>query len=178
MTADALGMYDWTPFYQELADKLLPFKSRQEELVSLSEQLRQKGLKVGALQDKDETGRQFILKEIDPFTFFGSFNRGTTTDMRVAILNEMKSRLGISAPVPFDFSGIPVLNNMKSWFFSWSYQRKAGDIARLWEVFEHALQPNPLESEQFAQAFDAALEVRNTNLNLTMGLFRVLRLRS
>jgi hypothetical protein len=60
---------------------------------------------------------------------------------------------------------------MKSWYFGWSYQRKTTDVPHLWDVFEAALRPAPLESTEFADGFDAALEVRNTLLNLTMGLF-------
>jgi 5-methylcytosine-specific restriction enzyme B len=75
-------------------------------------------VKVTPLEDKDETGRRFRLTEIDPFTFFGTFNRGTTTDARIAILRDLKSVFRVSAAVPSDFSGIPLLNNMKSWYFS------------------------------------------------------------
>ena len=52
-------------------------------------------------------------------------------------------------------------------------RRKADDISRLWEVFERAVQSMPLADDEFGKAFDAALEVRNTNLNLTMGLFLI-----
>lgn len=165
------GMFDWTPFYQELADKLVPYRSKQSDLIAYIESLRAKGVKVSALQDRDEAGNRFLLNEIDPFTFYGNFNRGTKTETRVAILKAIKTEFQITAPVPTDFSGIPVLNNMKAWFFSSSPYRKTGDVARLWDVFEAALHPNPLQSEEFGKAFDAALEVRNTNVNLTMGLF-------
>jgi hypothetical protein len=165
------GMFDWTPFYQELAEKLLPFRSKQKNLIAYIESLRTKGIKVSALQDRDEAGNRFLLSEIDPFTFYGNFNRGTKTETRVAILKAIKTEFNIAAAVPADFSGIPVLNNMKAWFFSSSPYRKTEDVGRLWDVFEAALQPNPLQSEAFGKAFDAALEVRNTNLNLTMGLF-------
>ena len=163
--------FDWIPFYQELADKLVPYRGRQQELIALLEKLRAKKLKVTPLVDKDATGRRFQLNELDPFTFFGTFNRGITTDARIALLRELKSFFGISAAVPSDFSGIPILNNLKSWYFAYSDRRKATDIPRLWDVFEKALHPSPISSNEFAQAFDAALDVRETNINLTMGLF-------
>src|SRR5579864_5545863 len=82
--------------------------------------------------------------EIDPFTFFGSFNRGVVTDTRIRILEAMKSRFGVGAAVPSSFSGIPTLNNQKSWFFSYQAKRKPGDVDRLWEVFDKALGDEPL----------------------------------
>ena len=83
----------------------------------------------------------------------------------------MKSLFGVGAPVPSSFSGIPTLNNQKSWFFSYQAKRKPGDVDRLWEVFNRALRDQPLADPGFAAAFDGALEVRNTNFNLTMALF-------
>lgn len=44
-------------------------------------------------------------------------------------------------------------------------------MARLWRVFQPALGENPLDDPAFRQAFDEALEVKGTNLNLTIGLF-------
>ena len=44
-------------------------------------------------------------------------------------------------------------------------------MRKLWRVFQLALAGNPLENAEFAQAFDEALSVKQTNVNLTMGLF-------
>jgi len=62
---------------------------------------------------------------------------------------------------------------MRSWFFSSQPSRRIDDVQRLWRVFCLALQPDPLESSEFVQAFDEALTVKQTNVNLTMGLFWV-----
>ena len=43
---DDVKMYSWMPFYQELADKLAPFRLRQSELIEYIEALRTQGLKV------------------------------------------------------------------------------------------------------------------------------------
>ena len=163
--------FDWVPFYEELASNLVAYRSRQKELIDFLEQLRAQGFTITPLEDKDESGRRFLLTEIDPFTFFGSFNRGIVADTRIRILEAMKSRFGVGAPVPSSFSGIPTLNNQKSWFFSYQAKRKPGDVDRLWEVFDRALRDQPLADPGFAAAFDGALEVRNTNFNLTMALF-------
>jgi 5-methylcytosine-specific restriction enzyme B len=49
-------------------------------LIDFLEELRAQGLTITPLGDKDESGRRFHLTEIDPFTFFASFNRGVVTD--------------------------------------------------------------------------------------------------
>jgi 5-methylcytosine-specific restriction enzyme B len=165
------SVFDWVPFYEELATKLLTYRSRQKELIDFLEELRAQGFTITPLEDMDESGRRFLLTEIDPFTFFGSFNRGIVSDMRIRILGAIKSRFGVGANVPTSFSGIPTLNNQKSWFFSYQAKRRPGDIDRLWAVFDGALRNQPLTDPAFATAFDGALEVRNTNFNLTMGLF-------
>lgn len=169
--ANTTDSFDWIPFFEELADKLVAFRARQKELVQFLEKLRADGLTITPLEDKDESGRRFPLAEIDPFTFFGSFNRGIVKETRIRILHAAKSEFNVAAPAPTDFAGLPILNNQKSWFFGYQADRKPGDIDRLWEVFTRALGQSPLADPDFALAFDDALTVRNTNVNLTMGLF-------
>jgi 5-methylcytosine-specific restriction enzyme B len=96
---------------------------------------------------------------------------GIVEDTRIKILQAIKTRFGVVAAIPRSFAGIPILNNLNSWFFAYMPQRKPDDIERLWEIFVEALKPDPLKSPTFATAFDKALEVRNTNINLTIGLF-------
>jgi 5-methylcytosine-specific restriction protein B len=172
-TPTRAGVFDWVPFYEELADKLVRYRDRQQDLIDILEKLRAQGLTITPLEDKDAGGRRFRLSEIDPFTFFGSFNRGIVTETRIAILKSFKTEFGIDAAVPTEFSGVPVLNNMNSWFFSYQADRKPGDIAKLWEVFVRGIGKTPFGDPLFNKAFDEALTVRNTNVNLTTGLFWV-----
>ena len=122
--------FNWVPFYRELADKLLAYRARQKELIEFLELLRAQGLTITPLEDQDESGRRFILTEIDPFTFFGSFNRGILPNTRIRILEAMKSRFEVNASVPSGFSGIPTLNNMKSWFFAFQSDRKPSRLRK------------------------------------------------
>jgi 5-methylcytosine-specific restriction enzyme B len=163
--------FTWTPIYEELANELVKWQDRQGELIAFLEELRKQDYIITPLTDKDSDGSRFLLKEIDPFTFFGVFNRGLKPENRVAILSSMKKFFGLRSPLPEDFDGIPVLNNQKSWFFPNSTARNAGDIGKLWKLFKVALGPDPMSDPEFVQAFDAALTVRNANLNLTMALF-------
>ena len=72
---------------------------------------------------------------------------------------------------PNNFDGVPVLHNLKSWYFAYSYARNSSDIDKLWDVFIEAQKPEHLRNPLLREKFDQALGVRNTNINLTMGLF-------
>jgi 5-methylcytosine-specific restriction protein B len=171
ITTSNAAEFNWIPFYEEFADKLLSWRDSQEELIGFLAELRAQGLKVTPLDDKDENGRKFQLTEIDPFTFFGSFNRGVVDETRIKILQAIKNRFAVVAETPSNFSGIPLLNNLKSWYFAFKSDRLPGDIDKLWDIFAEALKPSPLSSQDFAESFDKALTVRCTNINLTIGLF-------
>ena len=112
-----------------------------------------------------------MLKEIDPFTFFGTFNRGITPDNRRAILDGLRTHFGLTEPVPADFDGVPVLDNRNSWFIAFQAHREPDDVACLWKVFHLSRTEDPLESPAFLAAFDAARLVKQTGSKLTIGLF-------
>ncbi len=171
--ATLINQFTWIPIYRELAQELAKWENRQEELIEFLEALRSEGYVVTPLNDRNDDGSRFVLREIDPFTFFGVFNRRIAYDQRLAILSRIKQRFGLANDLPEDFNGIPILNNMRSWFFPNRAARDARDISRLWRVFQRAFEENPLENQEFLEAFDEALTVKQTNVNLTMGLFWV-----
>lgn len=164
-------VFSWEAFYRELATKLAAYRERQLELITLLHGLRANGFAIVPLDDRDEAGQRFLLRELDPFTFFGVFNRGLTEENRIRIAKEVKKFFGVEASTPSDFVGIPILNNQRSWFFSYAEKRRPDDVPTLWRLFELALEPDPLSRPEFADAFDRALDVRGVNVNVTMGLF-------
>ena len=101
--------YDWIDFYTEFATKLLPFKTDRKTLIQKIYAVYDT---VGISVPKLESGDEII--DIDPFTIFGTFNKGITNANRIAILNGIASEFGIAATVPSNFDGIPVLNNLKA----------------------------------------------------------------
>ncbi len=163
--------FTWIPFYEELATRLISYEDQQTQLISFLETLRASGLTITMLTDKDAQGARFLLTEIDPFTFFGTFNRGITDAQRAGILQKMKANFHMEASVPSDFFGLPTLNNRRSWFIAYQSERETIDVRRLWSVFKAALDSEPLTSPDFRVAFDEALKVKYTNINLTIGLF-------
>src|SRR5687768_15477744 len=112
------NQFTWIPIYQELADKLATWQDRQGELITFLEDLRAQEYVITPFLDRDEDGARFPLREIDPFTFFGVFNRGIKKEQRIAILAEMKKFFDLQNALPEDFAGIPILNNQSSWFIS------------------------------------------------------------
>jgi len=163
--------FSWVAIYHELAVVLADWQDRQQQLISFLEELRAQEYTITSLQDKNKDGERFLLEEIDPFTFFGVFNRGIKDEGRRAILARIKEHFGLESPVPSDFAGIPILFNMASWFIPFHAERRDGDVLRLWRVFQLSLQETPLKQENFLKAFDEALTVQYVNITLTMGLF-------
>ena len=163
--------FTWIDIYQELATTLSRWQDRQSDLINFLEELLTQGLPISSFQDKNRDGERFLIREIDPFTYFGVINRGIKDSHRIAILTQLKRFFQLQSPVPTDFSGIPVLNNMKSWFFAYQATRNVDDIPHLWNVFNLALNEKAVETEAFLNAFDEALTIQHVNLNLTMGLF-------
>lgn len=166
-----VATFTWIPLYKELATRLLDWETRQPELIALLEKIRDDEFVVTPLIDKDAQGSRFLLKEIDPFTFFGTFNRNTRPEHRLGILAAVKEHLRAESELPKDFDGIPVLFGLRSWFIPFQESRKADDVARLWTVFRLALSDAPFEMPEFLEAFDRALEVKFTGNKLAMGLF-------
>jgi len=69
---------------------LVPARSDQAGLIRFLEGLRANGLGKTPLKDEDRARKRFLLEEIDPFTFFGTFNRGIQTETRRRILESIK----------------------------------------------------------------------------------------
>ena len=165
-------MFTWKPIYSELAEKLRTLRPQSQFLIDFLIDLREnKKLIITPLLDKNDDGERVYLDDIDPFTFFGTFNRQLTIENRIAILKAMKNKFELESPLPSDFEGIPTIMNKGSWFFPYFKDRRDDDIDRLWRVFELALSNNPLDNIEFKKALDDALSVKYTNINLTIGLY-------
>ncbi|WP_315363568.1 AAA family ATPase [Prevotella jejuni] len=76
--------------------------------------------------------------------------------------------MNISADVPSDFDGVPILNNQKSHFFGFRQDRKPGDIENLWRLFVKVV-----KKEDFENEYNALLGQFLIGVNITMALFWV-----
>jgi len=167
--------FKWTRFYEAVADKLLTFKDKRDELIAGIHSIASKVDGLSNLQDQFADGTSGPLKDICPFTAMGIFNRGITDANRKAIASELVNLLGVSEAVPDSFEGIPILNNQRSWFFGFDHKRQTDDIDILWEVFSQAI--TYAESDDadarsaFIAAYDNATQRYGVGWNLTMGLY-------
>ncbi len=162
--------FSWVAFYTEFADKLFQYKDKRTELLAILESVyKSLGMKYPFMDNG------VLETDICPFTVFGCFNKGITDDNRKVIMGRVGSELGVRASVPKSFDGIPVLNNMRSWFYGDKIDRKTGDISNLWDVFEAGLQyadkPTEVSKIAFIGSYDKVRKQYGVKWNLSMGLF-------
>lgn len=153
--------YTWIPFYKELAQKLLQFKNDRKPLIDWI--YNNLDGYINHLKDDPEGKR---VADIDPFTVYAIFNRGITHDKRIDICQKFKRYLNLTADVPKDFDGIPVMNTQRTNFMAFAERRKHGDIDRLWNVFTDAVLGRDIEDSY--NALNGQFLIK---YNLTMGLF-------
>lgn len=160
--------FAWTEFYSEFASLVLDFENDREKLIEKIKQVYTNAkIKLPTL----EKGNNIV--DIDPFTIFGLFNKGITIENRIAILTQIKDLFDVSAEVPSDFDGIPVLNNMSATFYHFIGDRGANDIDNLWKLFRCAVNyADKKESqEDFVNAFNLVVKQKGVSWNITMGLY-------
>ena len=167
--------FKWTRFYEAVADKLLTFKDKRDELIAGIHSIASKVDGLSNLQDQFADSTSGPLKDICPFTAMGIFNRGITDANRKVIASELANLIGVSVAVPDSFEGIPILNNQKSWFFGFDHKRQNDDIDILWEVFSQAITFTESDDTDarsaFIAAYNNATQCYNVGWNLTMGLY-------
>ena len=152
--------FSWIPFYMEMADKLLAFKNNRKALVDIMYSLDSQYV---SYIHTNDGGR---YPDIDPFTFFGIFNRGNSFEKRKKIAAFFKERLGVKAEVPENYEGIPIVFAVMS-CFCWS-ENIDTNIQPLWNLFEAVLKK---EQEKIENLFDIVCNQKGIKWNITMGLF-------
>jgi 5-methylcytosine-specific restriction protein B len=162
--------FEWTKLYIKLADRLLQYKENRTGLLSILKSVYESiNMKYPFVEKAGP------LDDICPFTVFGMFNKGITDDNRRAIIKSLCDKLGMTAEPPQTFDGIPVLNNMKAWFFGYKEERQPDDINNLWDMFEAAVHyadnPTDVNKRAFMICYDKARKQINIKWNLTMGLY-------
>ena len=166
----------WTPFYEAIADKLLLYRDKRNELIEAIHSIASKIEGLAILQDQFQDGSTGPLKDICPFTVMGFFNRGITEENRKNIATELAYFLGVEEDVPDSFEGVPKVNNQKSWFFGFETQRQSDDIDALWEIFARAITFSDSNEDtdvraNFISAYDSVTDRFSVGWNLTKGLY-------
>ncbi|MFJ2466751.1 McrB family protein [Pseudomonas sp. NPDC087615] len=171
--------FGWTRFYMAIADKLLKHRRDRKALVAGLKEISTRVPALGYLEaDIFPNGKRGFVRDICPFTVMGTFNRQTKEVNRKAIATEIAIFLGVEEPVPESFEGVPVLHNLKSWYFPREKNRDRDHIDSLWETFATAIAYADSEEGQeevtksaFAKAFDDSNGRMGVAWNLTMGLY-------
>lgn len=164
--------FTWVNFYMEFATKLLEYKA---DRISLIEKLQNVYSDIGMNLPKLE--KDYVPKDIDPFTVFGLFNKNLTDAKRISILSGIKNTFGIAADIPADFLSIPILSPIMATFYAFEgdARKKDDDIDNLWNVFDAAIKLSENDSAESRASFSSAYnKVKSQFLvkwNLTMGLY-------
>jgi len=164
-----MNSYNWVPFYKELAAALLPYRTDRKALIEKIKQLfSDLGMPMPRLETDD------ALDDIDPFTVFGLFNKRQSRETKRIIIRGLKTAFNISAQVPDNYDGIPVLDNRNATFYAFRDSREEHAFDDLWKLFTSALQYAEDETgfETLCNAFDRCVNLKwNGTGKTTMGLF-------
>lgn len=168
--------FSWMPAYAAIAQGIYDMRNDRSRLLKLFKSIFSDESDLTFPMDTEAEE----LVTIDPFTFFATFNRGVSPEKRNRIVRLALDGLGSQdVATPTDYEGLPVVNNMKSWFFGGKQDRGAHDIDNLWELFCAAMElaANPAGKQQrlqMAHMFDAVCSQICIKWNITIGLFWVL----
>ena len=155
--------YQWITFYEVLADKLLAYKDKRNELFGLMKKMASQQQLMSYLHFENEDLWGPRNHQIDPFSVIGVMNRGITDTNRTLLAKILAETFDVKVSVPTEFAGIPVLNNMNSFFSS---------VDEVWDLLIHALNfsETKAHTEEFKTAFEKAVN-KNGLTYITMGLY-------
>ena len=157
--------YQWVAFYEALADKLLAYSDKRDDLFALMKKVSSEQPLMKYLHFEREDWWEPRHHQIDPFSVIGVMNRGTTDVNRTVLAKVLAATFDIKISAPTQFEGIPVLNNMNSFF---------NGVDEVWDLFLLAIksaETNDFTAE-FMIAFEKAIAVNGNGLTyITMGLY-------
>ncbi len=165
------NQFDWVEFYKELSEIILQYKDKRDELIEKVKKIYEiTGFNLPTLEEDNK------IVDMDPFTFFGLFNKKLTDANRIAILNVITDLFGVKTPVPTSFDSLPVLNPQNATFYYFINDRGENDIQDLWELFDAALayskNPGSETRSKVSKYFDLTINRKgNGNSKITMGLY-------
>lgn len=157
--------YQWVPFYEALADKLLAYSDKRNELFELMKKVRSEQPLMKYLNFEREDWWGPRNHHMDPLTVIGILNRGTTDANRIKLAKVLAETFRVELPAPVQIAGIPVLNNMNSFF---------NGPDEIWELYIQAMESakTGIFSDAFKSAFEKAIAVKGNGLAyITMGLY-------
>ena len=159
--------FSWIPYYKELAEKLVQYRDKREDLLTIIRGLNRDY--IDFLQ-KDNDGTK--ITDIHPFAVYSIFNRLTIIEKKQKILEYLKAKLELTSPIPTDFDGIPSVNPQNSfWGMPWDDNAKQ-EIEENWDLFCCAIKDN-FNKDEFCTYFDKVINQQGAKWNVTQALFRM-----
>ena len=181
---ELIERFPWIPLYESIANQLLQYRHNRKPLVEGLHDIAARSNAFMSMTDRYADDREEPLKDIDPFTTIASFNRGINLANRTQIATDLARFLDVDMDeaeiekgieILHTYGGIPIVSNMKTWFFGFHKIRQPNDIDALWSVFTEALKfadsGNDEDRNPFSQAYDDAMSCYGVGDNLSMGLY-------
>ena len=158
----------WTVFYSELAEKLLDFNEKRQELIAALIRV------YGSLgMELPRYSENLHPEDVDPFTVMANFSKRLSDERRMSIMAAFKEEFGISADVPSEFEGLPIVSNAYPNFYPLG-RDEAFNINMLWNLFMTAMKFKPERSDDSDKAlmslFDAVAGIEGNRWKITFGL--------
>lgn len=161
---------DWVEFYQAFANVLKGYYNNRELLISKLQAVYKRIRIKFPKMEKDD-----VIEDIDPFTVYGLFNKGITTENRIKIIKALAEEFEMKVSIPTSFDGVPVLMNLAATFFWFKDMRQKDDIENLWLIFlaalEYADYPSEEHRKNFLNCYDIVTEQKGVKWNLTVALY-------
>lgn len=157
-------MFTWIPFYEEVATKLLQYKDNRKGLLDWAYKELQ-----GYTNALHDGNKQF--SDIDPFTILGLFNRSQSRNSRETVISRFKDFFMVSAELPKDYDGIPVLNAQNSNFIAntGDPKYKSGCEDAIWNLLDAVVNSKP----DIEKWFNIVSELPYVRFKMSMALFWV-----
>ena len=170
-------LFSWIPFYEELADKLLDYKSNRKVLIK---KIRHAHKIAGVSLTKLETDNNNI-PDIDPFTVFSTFNRGKQgLETRKMLCKGYKQVFEMNNGIPSDFEGIPTQNYTRYCFYPYldNPKREKHSFDVLWKFFAKATKydfnSSTENKDDFVSLYDTVMKLPEVGPSkITIALFQV-----
>ena len=153
--------FTWIAFYHELAQRILPYRNNVQPLIDFIYSLKDEKGKSLTAYIKDSKGGK--VTNIDPISIVAICNRNYSWENRRRICASFKDFLSMQNKVPTDFSGIPTVDNRRSFFYNWN---DWSTIPSLWDLFEKVVNGQPCEKE-----FEIVLRSGSSIGMLTMAFY-------
>lgn len=118
--------FTWVPFFRELFEKVYQYKDDHEELKKIV-------VEVYSNAKKELNGKDFDFPgEMDPFSPLSLALVYKVPEKSLAILSELKKRLGMNCELPKDLDGVPrMMYNSR-----FAYTDTPESIPPLWELLD------------------------------------------